>query len=104
MPKCQVVAPAFTWGEDGRPNTAWNDTLIYELHVKGFTHLHPEVPARLRGKYAALATPAVIEHLHRLGRTAGGPSPGPGAGARPPLATNGLAQQCGANTTRALAP
>src|SRR5438874_4271478 len=70
MPKCQVVDPAFTWGEDRRPNTAWNDTLIYELHVKGFTHLHPDVPARLRGKYAALATPAVIEHLQRLGVTA----------------------------------
>ena len=70
MPKCQVVDPAFTWGDDRRPNTPWNDTLIYELHVKGFTHLHPDVPARLRGKYAALATPAVLHHLQRLGVTA----------------------------------
>ncbi len=70
MPKCQVVDSAFTWGNDRPPNTPWNDTVIYELHVKGFTHLHPEVPQRLRGKYAALATPAVLDHLQRLGVTA----------------------------------
>jgi isoamylase len=70
MPKCQVVDPAFTWGNDRRPNTAWNDTVIYELHVKGFTVNHPGVPPQLRGKYAALGTPAVLEHLRRLGITA----------------------------------
>ena len=70
MPKCQVVDPAFTWGEDRRPNTPWSDTVIYELHVKGLTHLHPDVPQRLRGKYAALATPAILQHLQRLGVTA----------------------------------
>src|SRR5207248_6479672 len=68
--KCQVVDSAFSWGDDRPPNTPWNDTVIYELHVKGFTHLHPGVPARMRGKYAALATPAVLEHLQRLGVTA----------------------------------
>ena len=70
MPKCQVVDPAFSWGNDRPPNTPWNDTVIYELHVKGFTHLHPDIPPRLRGKYAALATPPVIQHLQRLGVTA----------------------------------
>jgi len=70
MPKCQVMDPAFTWGDDRRPNTPWNDTVIYELHVKGFTHLHPDVPHRLRGKYAALATPPILQHLQRLGVTA----------------------------------
>ena len=70
MPKCQVVDSAFSWGNDRPPNTPWNDTVIYELHVKGFTHLHPDVPARLRGKYSALATPPVLEHLKRLGVTA----------------------------------
>jgi isoamylase len=70
MPKCQVVDSAFSWGDDRPPNTPWNDTVIYELHVKGFTHLHPDVPARMRGKYAALATPPVLEHLQRLGVTA----------------------------------
>jgi glycogen operon protein len=70
MPKSQVVDSAFTWGDDRRPNTAWNDTVIYELHVKGFTVNHPGVPPQLRGKYAALGTPAVLEHLRWLGVTA----------------------------------
>jgi len=70
MPKCQVVDSAFTWGNDRRPNTPWNDTVIYELHVKGFTINHPGVPPQLRGKYAALGTPAVLDHLRRLGVTA----------------------------------
>ena len=70
MPKCQVVDPAFTWGDDRRPNTPWNETVIYELHVKGLTINHPDIPQQLRGKYAALATPAVLEHLRRLGVTA----------------------------------
>jgi glycogen operon protein len=70
MPKCQVVDPAFTWGDDRRPNTPWNDTLIYELHVKGFTFKHPGIQPQLRGTYAALATPPVLEHLRRLGVTA----------------------------------
>ncbi len=70
MPKCRVVDPAFTWGEDRRPNTPWHDTVIYELHVKGMTRLHPLVPAPLRGTYAGLASEPVIEHLQRLGVTA----------------------------------
>ena len=70
MPKCQVVDPAFTWGDDRRPNTPWNETVIYELHVKGLTINHHDIPQQLRGKYAALATPAVLEHLRRLGVTA----------------------------------
>ena len=70
MPKCQVVDSAFSWGNDRQPNTPWNDTVIYELHVKGFTHLHPDVPQRLRGTYAALAAPPILEHLQRLGITA----------------------------------
>jgi glycogen operon protein len=70
MPKCQVVDPAFTWGDDHRPNTPWNETVIYELHVKGYTINHPDVPPQLRGKFAALRTPPVLEHLRRLGATA----------------------------------
>jgi glycogen operon protein len=69
MPKCQVVDTAFTWGEDRRPDIAWHETIIYELHVKGFTMQHPEVPPPLRGTYAGLATTAVIEYLKRLGIT-----------------------------------
>ncbi len=70
MPRCQVVDPAFTWGNDRRPNTPWQDTVIYELHVKGYTRLHEHVPPPLRGTYAGLAAAPVIEHLKRLGVTA----------------------------------
>ena len=70
MPKCRVVESAFTWGDDHAPRTPWDETLILELHVKGFTKLHPEVPPALRGTYAGLATAPVIEHLRRLGVTA----------------------------------
>jgi isoamylase len=70
MPKCQVIDPAFTWGEDRPPRTPWHDTFIYELHVRGFTMQHPDIPPQYRGTYAALATAPVIEHLQRLGVTA----------------------------------
>ncbi len=70
MPKCQVVDTSFTWGDDRRPNTSWHDTIIYELHVKGFTKQHPEIPPNLRGTYAGLASAPAINHLTRLGVTA----------------------------------
>ena len=69
MPKCRVIDPAFTWGDDRRPDIPWHDTVIYELHVKGYTMLHPEVPPQLRGTYAGLASAPVIECLRRLGVT-----------------------------------
>jgi isoamylase len=68
--RCQVVDTAFSWGDDRPPRTPWQDTVIYELHVKGFTQRHPEVPEQLRGTYAALATAPVVEYLKRLGVTA----------------------------------
>ena len=70
MPKCRVVDTAFTWGDDKPPRTPWHETIIYELHVKGFTMMHPEVPPPLRGTYAGLATSPIIDHLRRLGVTA----------------------------------
>ncbi len=70
MLKGVVVDPAFTWGADRAPRTPWHRTIIYELHVKGFTIRHPEVPAGLRGTYSALATAPVIDHLTQLGITA----------------------------------
>jgi glycogen operon protein len=69
MPKCRVVDPAFTWGDDRRPDIPWHDTVIYELHVKGFTMQHPEIPPPLRGTYTGLASVPVIEYLRRLGVT-----------------------------------
>jgi glycogen operon protein len=62
-----VVDPAFTWGADARPRRALADMVIYELHVKGFSKLHPGVPESLRGTYAGLASPASIDHLLALG-------------------------------------
>jgi isoamylase len=70
MPKCRVIDPAFTWGDDRPPRTPWHDTVIYELHVRGFTKLHPHIPPELRGTYAGLATAPAIDHLLRLGVTA----------------------------------
>lgn len=70
MPKCVVVDTAFTWGGDRPPRTPWHKTIIYELHVKGFTIQHPEVPQALRGTYAGLTEPAVLDHLCQLGITA----------------------------------
>ncbi|MBV9179893.1 MAG: glycogen debranching protein GlgX [Acidobacteria bacterium] len=70
MLKGIVVDPAFTWGADKAPRTPWHRTVIYEVHVKGMTFQHPEVPAGLRGTYAGLATAPVIDFLTRLGVTA----------------------------------
>jgi glycogen operon protein len=65
-----VVSDFFDWTGDLHPATPWQRTVIYELHVKGFTKLHPEIPDDLRGTYAALAHPAAIRHLRELGITA----------------------------------
>ena len=65
-----VVDPAFSWGNDRPPKTPWHETIIYELHVKGFTKLHPKVPEKLRGTYAGVASSAAIKHLLDLGVTA----------------------------------
>lgn len=65
-----VVDDAFTWGNDAFPRTEWSNTIIYELHVKGFTIRHPEVPEHLRGTYAGLGSEPAVEYLKRLGVTA----------------------------------
>ena len=70
MPKSVVVDQSFDWGGDQLLQTPWHETVIYEVHVKGFTKLHPDIPAELRGTYAGMAHPAAIEHLQRLGITA----------------------------------
>ncbi len=69
-PLALVVEEAYTWGDDRSPRTPWHNTIIYELHVKGFTQLMPGVPDKLRGTYAGLASAAAIDHLKRLGVTA----------------------------------
>ena len=70
MPRCVVVDPAFTWGDDRSPATPWNRTVIYECHVRGMTMLHPGVPEHLRGTFLGLASDPVIDHLVDLGVTA----------------------------------
>lgn len=70
MPKSVVIDPAFTWGKDRPPRTPWHKTIIYELHLKGFTARHPDVPEGLRGTYAGLASSAAIDYLIQLGVTA----------------------------------
>jgi glycogen operon protein len=70
MPKSVVVDTAFTWGEDRAPRTPWSDTVIYELHVRGFTMQFPGIPPPVRGTFLALSSPPVLEYLQRLGITA----------------------------------
>jgi glycogen operon protein len=70
IPKSVVVSPFFDWGYDRHPNTPWHETIIYEMHVKGFSANHPQLPAELRGSYAALAHPLAIDYLTSLGITA----------------------------------
>jgi glycogen operon protein len=70
MPKCVVIDQAFTWGGDHLLKTPWDKSIIYEVHVKGFTARHPEVQEQMRGTYAGLTAPAVIDYLLALGVTA----------------------------------
>ncbi|WP_431841016.1 glycogen debranching protein GlgX [Calidifontibacter indicus] len=65
-----VVNPFFDWGHDRPPRHEYHDSVIYEMHVKGLTMTHPDVPEEIRGTYAAVAHPAIIEHLKNLGVTA----------------------------------
>ena len=70
MPKCVVVDTEFDWQGDQHPRTPWHETIIYELHVKGFTARHPALPEKLRGTYSGMAHPAVIDYMKSLGITA----------------------------------
>ena len=69
MPKCVVIDPAFTWGDDRPPKVPWNRTVIYECHVKGMTQCHPDVPERLRGTYLGMCAEPILRHLQSLGVT-----------------------------------
>ncbi len=69
-PLAKVIDTSFAWGEDRPPKIPWEETIIYETHVKGMTQQHPGIPEELRGTYAGLASEPVLEHLTRLGITA----------------------------------
>ena len=70
MPKSVVTSPYFDWEGDRRPKTPLSDSVIYEVHVKGFTKRHPDIPEHLQGTYAGLVAPASLRHLKALGVTA----------------------------------
>ncbi|HET7398600.1 MAG TPA: glycogen debranching protein GlgX [Intrasporangium sp.] len=69
-PKSVVINPYFDWQNDRHPNTPYHQTVIYEAHVRGLTMTHPSLPDNIRGTYAGIGHPAIIEHLHRIGVTA----------------------------------
>jgi len=70
MSKSVVISPFFDWDNDRQPRTPYNETVIYEAHVKGLTKTHPDIPEEVRGTYAALAHPVMIEHYKKIGVTA----------------------------------
>jgi isoamylase len=70
MPRCVVIDDAFNWEDDKPPKIKYHDSMVYELHVKGFTHLHPSIPGNIRGTYSALAHPESITYFKSLGITA----------------------------------
>jgi isoamylase len=70
MPKAVVHNPYFDWADDRHPRTPLHETVIYEVHVKGFTKTHPDIPEEIRGTYAGLAHPVAIDYLTNLGVTA----------------------------------
>src|SRR6056297_2334007 len=70
MPKCSVVDTAFTWGRDRAPAHQWHQTLIYEMHVRGFTLNNEQVAPQFRGTFAGLSDPSIIGYLRDLGATA----------------------------------
>ncbi len=69
VPKCVVVDSTFDWKQNARPRVAWDRTIVYETHVRGFTARHPAVAETLRGTFAGLATPEVIDYVKALGVT-----------------------------------
>ncbi len=104
VPKSRVIDTAFTWGDDQPLRTPWHDTVIYELHVKGFTIHHPEVPSPYKGTYAGLATEAAIEHFKLLGITAVELMPVHSFISDRHLAEHGLSNYWGYNTIGYFAP
>jgi glycogen operon protein len=104
VPRSVVVRDSFDWGDEQRPRIAWNKTVLYELHVKGFTQRHPRIPEHLRGTYAGLAHPTAIEHLVSLGVTSVELLPVQQFVSEPFVANKGLSNYWGYNTIGFFAP
>ncbi|GAB3114587.1 glycogen debranching protein GlgX [Janibacter alkaliphilus] len=99
-----VINPFFDWGHDRPPRHEYHDSVIYEAHVKGLTMTHPEVPEEIRGTYAAIAHPAIIDYLTELGITAIELLPVHQFVQDPSLQDQGLRNYWGYNTIGFLAP
>jgi glycogen operon protein len=104
VPKCRVIEQAFTWGEARRPRIPWEETIIYELNVRGITKRHPGVDPEHRGTFAGLASPAMIDYLDELGVTAVELLPVHAALGGRHLAERGLANYWGYNSIGFFAP
>ncbi len=104
MPKSVVINPYFDWGTDRPPGHEYADTVIYEAHVKGLTQTHPDIPEQIRGTYAAVAHPAIIEHLQSLGINAIELMPVHHFANDSTLVDKGLSNYWGYNTVGFLAP
>jgi isoamylase len=104
VPRGVVVHDPFPWDGDRPLQTSWSDTVIYEVHVKGATARHPDVPPHLRGTYAGLAHPAFVEHLQALGVTAVELLPVHHFVSEPHLMRRGLTNYWGYNTLGYFAP
>ena len=99
-----VVNPFFDWGNDRAPGHEYHETVIYEAHVKGLTKLHPGIPKEIRGTYAAVGHPLMIDHLRRLGVTAIELMPVHQFVQDPHLISEGLSNYWGYNTIGFMAP
>ena len=104
VPKAVVISPFFDWDNDRHPRRPYNETVIYEAHVKGLTMTHPGIPEAIRGTYAAVAHPVMIEHFQKLGITAVELMPVHQFVHDSHLADNGLRNYWGYNTIGFLAP
>ena len=103
-PLATVLDPAFTWGGDRQLRIPWHETVIYEVHVKGFTARHPDVPPHLRGTYLGLASDAAVRHFTDLGITAVELLPVHQAASERRLVRAGLTNYWGYNTLACFAP
>jgi isoamylase len=104
VPRCIVTTSHFDWENDRPPLTQLHDSVIYEVHVKGFTATHPEIPEELRGSYAGMAHPVAIEYLKKLGITAVELMPVHEFVDEKPLLDRGLCNYWGYNSINFFAP
>lgn len=104
VPKSVVTDTAFTWGDDRAPRKPWTETVIHEVHIRGFTKLHPSVPQDQRGTFAGMTASAIVDYLSDLGVTAVELLPIQGFVDEAQIVKKGLANYWGYNTLAYFAP